>query len=582
MGRWGAIVGAGLIFSACGTDGSGDHMSDSSDKAPPDASDASFAAVDDAAIEHDAALTIDDAASESGSGDSSDVISIDAAIHDAGESPPFDWVGVIGTGQSLSVGAQAKVVISTTQPFANGKLVDNGPDPKYPLDGGSPLYAIAPLVEPIRPLLDGGAGQYPINIAGESPHSGMANQISALFLNRSTVGYVSMHSVVGWSGHVLAHIDKAGDPDGGFVGNAYPGSLAETRIFKSLADAAGKTYGVGAVVLTHGESDCAIGNTNYQSGILSLISSYNTDIKAITGQTRNVVMLASQQSTCPGGFNSTAVQVWKAGLASSNVVCTGPKYQYGYANDYLHMPAAGYRRLGEKYGEVFDLVINQGKTWKPVQPSSAVRTGASIVVTFDVPNPPLQWDETLDPPHQNTFIAWKNGRGFEVRDAASKAIMISSATITAPNTVTLALGENPTGPVTVSYAITQDCSIFTPSACQDPADSGAGRQGGLSSGLRGQLRDSDDLIGYDEETIVASVVTGSSTVTLSGGSTLEKRAVRDVVTGSGAPMNWTILSILSPSQMTMHSPWTGASGTVTLKVHHDLHNYAVHSSLVVP
>jgi len=53
-----------------------------------------------------------------------------------GEQPLADWVGVIGTGQSLSVGAAAGTPISTVQPFNNLKLQDNGPDPRYPLDGG--------------------------------------------------------------------------------------------------------------------------------------------------------------------------------------------------------------------------------------------------------------------------------------------------------------------------------------------------------------------------------------------------------------------------------------------------------------
>ena len=47
---------------------------------------------------------------------------------------PFDWVGVLGTGQSLSVGVTS-TAMSTTQPFHNLKLVDTGPDPKYPIDG---------------------------------------------------------------------------------------------------------------------------------------------------------------------------------------------------------------------------------------------------------------------------------------------------------------------------------------------------------------------------------------------------------------------------------------------------------------
>jgi len=70
---------------------------------------------------------------------------------------PFDWVGVIGTGQSLSVGATAGK-ISTTQPFTNLKLVDNGPDPKYPIDSsGMPQWAAVPLVEPIRTSVPGSA-----------------------------------------------------------------------------------------------------------------------------------------------------------------------------------------------------------------------------------------------------------------------------------------------------------------------------------------------------------------------------------------------------------------------------------------
>src|SRR3984885_4808769 len=70
--------------------------------------------------------------------------------------PPFDWVGVVGTGQSLSVGATS-TSMTVTQPFHNVKLVDRGPDPKYPIDDAGPddaadggRWATAPLVEPIR------------------------------------------------------------------------------------------------------------------------------------------------------------------------------------------------------------------------------------------------------------------------------------------------------------------------------------------------------------------------------------------------------------------------------------------------
>ena len=46
------------------------------------------------------------------------------AIHEAEIRPPFDWVGIIGTGQSLSTGC-GTAAVSTTQPFHNLKLFDS-------------------------------------------------------------------------------------------------------------------------------------------------------------------------------------------------------------------------------------------------------------------------------------------------------------------------------------------------------------------------------------------------------------------------------------------------------------------------
>lgn len=480
--------------------------------------------------------------------------------------PPFDWVGVVGTGQSLSVGARAADVVSKSQPFENKMLVDNGPNPRYPLTGGAPKYALVPLTEPVRPLTTRtGNGyiadtQYPNNIYGETPSSGMANQISALFLARSSAApYVTLHSVVGWSGRRLVDLDKEGGK------RSYLAALAEARAFTGLAKAAGKTFGYGAVVLTHGEADVA--NASYGTALDTFIADYNDDLKAITGQSSDVMLLVSQQSARGSGRGTSAVQVWLAGQRNARIVCTGPKYQFGYADDDLHMPAPGYRRLGEKYGEVFDVVVNQKKAWRPVGPSSAKRAGATIEVQFDVPNPPLQWDTTLAPNHQTVNTAWAKGRGFEVRDAADKALTITTVAISAPNTVTITLSAPTTGPVTVGYALTPDT-----------IDSG---NGGTITGLRGQLRDSDDLVGQDKEALEVTLTKGSPVVTLRKGS-LAGRALRDVLTGSGVPASWTVLALASPTSMTMSAPWPGDTGPAKLDIHHDLHNYAVHSFIAAP
>jgi hypothetical protein len=489
------------------------------------------------------------------------------AGHDAGPpKPPFDWVGIVGTGQSLSVGATASS-LSVTQPFHNLKLKDDGPAPKYPIDdAGAPKWSTTPLVEPIRAGLGGTGpgyddGQYPNNILAETPHSGMANALTALFTARGgTPEYVTAHSVVGWSGHCLSDIDKAGGK------RAYPASLHEASVFTQLAKAAGKTFGYGGIILTHGE--CDGGNTAYGAGLFTLWQNYNADLKAVTGQTRDVVLLVSQQSTVGAGdYGNSAVQVWRAGVDHpGQIVCTGPKYQYVYSSDNLHFQAPGYLRLGEKYAEVFDLVVNQGVAWKPLQPNKIQRAGAVLTIDFDVPNPPLAWDEHITAPHQTVNPEWAKGRGFEVKDSGGARLAIADVQIQG-SSVVLTLAAAPTGKISVAYAVTED---------------GSGIQGGTDQGMRGQLRDSDEFAGYDAETIEAQLTMGSATATAGTAGAFARRAGHDVVTAAAGLAAGTIVQSIAGDTLTLSSPWTGATGKATLAFHHDQHNYCVHFAEDVP
>ncbi|HEY3668689.1 MAG TPA: hypothetical protein VGL19_21980, partial [Polyangiaceae bacterium] len=319
---WLSLVGAGLLVPiACGSDSATGGAANT---------DAGFGG----ALLIDAGADAADALSESGSSANDDP---------SAPKPPFDWVGVIGTGQSLSVGVTAGF-ISTSQPFHNLKLVDNGPNPKYPIAAGvgAPVWGTTPLTEPIRiPVPGSGAGytdaQYPNDILGETPHSGMANTLSTIWSARGGRGeYVTAHSVVGWSGHCLTDLNKAGGQ------RAYPASLNEALVWTSLAANAHKSFGYGGIILTHGECDKA--NPQYGAGLYQLWQDYNDDLKAITGQTRDIVLLVSQQSAETAGATGSAVQVWRAGVAHPHeVICTGPKYQYQYQGG-LHLPASGYQR----------------------------------------------------------------------------------------------------------------------------------------------------------------------------------------------------------------------------------------------
>lgn len=477
--------------------------------------------------------------------------------------PPFDWVGVIGTGQSLSVGATA-TFLDTAQPYGNLKLVDDGPDPKYPIepDAGAPQWATGPLTEPLRTHVPGsgpgyGDGQYPDNIAGETPHSGMANTLTELWKARGGAGeYVTAQTAVGWSGHCLSDIDK----EGGM--RAYPASINEMRVFAKLAAAAGKTFGVGGIVLTHGE--CDAGNATYGAGLFQLWQDYDADLRAITGQKTHPVLFASQQGCCGGGPAGSAVQVWQAGAQHpGQIVCTGPKYQFGYSADHIHLPAAGYEGLGQKYAEIFDLVVNLGMAWKPLQPNKATLAGATVTVSFDVPNPPLVFDDTRPASQQGT--PWANGRGFEVLDSGGNKLTITSAAIQGSD-VNLVLSQAPPQgtKLVVQYAISQDPNV--------PAG---------AVPYRGQLRDSDPFTGWDAETISVKTTANSAVVTAASTGGFARRAAWDVVTGPHVPPGTVVISHDSDDQLTLSQPLTGAATTASFGFRHDEYNYCVHFAMDV-
>ena len=150
--------------------------------------------------------------------------------------------------------------------------------------------------------------------------------------------------------------------------------------------------------------------------------------------------------------------------------------------------------LGEKYAQVFDLVINQGVTWKPLGPSKITRAGAVITIKMDLlPKPPLVWDDHIIASHQSDHTWWSKGRGFEVVDGAGADVAIASVAISGSSIVlTLAQAPAAGAMLKVGYANVQDATGF---------------QGGTY--LHGQLRDSDDFASYDAEKIQAQVTNGS-------------------------------------------------------------------------
>jgi hypothetical protein len=413
--------------------------------------------------------------------------------------PAWDWAGVIGTGQSLSVGVMGnpETQAATTPMFDNLKLslgtltVPPIPDPTTAVAGGQ--LSMVPLVEPIRTLSTGSV-EWPNNIFGETPHTAMADTITALYQAAGGTDYVTAHTVVGESGKGMQYIQK-GAVDDGTEGRAYAASMFEVAAIHGLAAAAGKSYGVGAVAITHGEADS--GNTDYENELAQMQADYTADAQAVTGQTEPVVLLVSQQNSVPNtlpadlgmGSVSTLAQ-WQVGLDHPGLaICIGPKYQYPYFSDGVHLMTDGYDRLGEKFGEVYHHAVVLGDGWQPLQPVSASASGSVISVQFHVPVGPLAWDDAIVAPQKLT-AEWVNGRGFEVTLASAPETIVSVAiTGAAMDTVEITCADTVEGQyVSVAYAYSAAGGI-TQTVQPDGYTY-------LNTSLRwGQLRDSDPFVG---------------------------------------------------------------------------------------
>ncbi|RYZ55754.1 MAG: dockerin [Proteobacteria bacterium] len=396
----------------------------------------------------------------------------------------FDWVGIIGTGQSLSVGAWFLGPINEGPSYNNLKLFD----PSGSYSEVTPDLKTLPLTEPLRSF--GEYGTYPKNILGASHHHSMADVITRLSMKFKNKDYVTAHTEVGLSGTGYEGIKKGGN------GNSYNPALFEAKAFSELAKAQGKRYGVGAILLTHGENDWK--NPLYKEQMAQMQADYDQDLKAITGQSNTIPLFTSQQHAYPCAINlpdgvaqkdySTQKQ-WHVGNDYPGRVYTvGPKYQYEY-RDTIHLTVAGYDAFGEKAGEVYYRTMELGEDWHPLKPVTIKRMGEhSLRVNFYVPNPPLRWDEKMEAPHQTANQEWKEGKGFEVMKADGSKIVIKAVTIASEiNAVDIEIEGNATDAMRVQYAMTMDGKIVA-------GTNDWGCYGGSPLGQRGLLMDSDDLI----------------------------------------------------------------------------------------
>lgn len=473
--------------------------------------------------------------------------------------PSQTYYGIIGTGQSLSQGSSAPLGHDTAPAPCAYKLLDtsNQYDPQNIF---APSLTLGPLTEPFRRDVKTEWEVYPGNIAGGTPHSSMAAQVVKMCRASGRAPVQTVHTTVGKSGAPMLDITKGGRS------YSYDGAIFEAKVFKRLLATQRKKLAYSAVILTHGETDAMFGHTTYNEEVRKLRQAFADDLSEITGQQEDVVLILSQQNASPWlpdlGPMKIIQDMWHVTTEDARVICSGPKYQFQYA-DGLHLNLGGYNRLGEYYGKAYFQQVIQGERFTPLHPKKARRDGRSIVVDLAVPVPPLRWDDLLDTPHQERHQTWAKGRGFEVREQhREKEVEIAAVRIVdaTKGQVEISLAEEaPSQRLTLAYAMALDAER---PCC------------GTGEGRMGHVCDSDDTESASIETKNVHLQSQSRSVVCQDG--WERRAVWDLVTDVESGEVFTIVDIVAEDKTaTLDRAWTGSSGERPVSVQHNLRNYLV-------
>jgi hypothetical protein len=289
---------------------------------------------------------------------------------------------------------------------------------------------LAESAEDFAPLVEGDVEDV------ETMSSGLANHVAGAAASdpRLRIDHRILVSV-----HGLGSTDYAGLKKGT---GAYARGMEQVAGGRDRARALGKSYVVRAVTVVHGESDHYLGNTHYADDVIEWQSDYETDVKALTGQSQSVPLLHTQVSSVSNSVIPLA-QLEAHLRAPGKVILVGPKYHLPYA-DGLHLTAEGYRHMGEDYAKVYRRVVLEEQPWEPLRPKTIVRSGDTITITFHVPSPPLAIDTTL--------VSDPGSYGFGFTDGSSSPPTIVSVALAGPDSVRVRLSSMPGPGARLSYA----------------------------------------------------------------------------------------------------------------------------------
>jgi hypothetical protein len=305
------------------------------------------------------------------------------AMSTTAQRPVFNYNQIVEYGQSLSLGASGLSVLSTTA--RNGSVMLGGSANGGGATTFDPVGGVADF-EPLRAVAIVAAGLY------EDPGVGAVNFLKDLWLNHLAQGADTTRNLLltscGTGGKRISELSKGATP-------AYYNRITSAATqAKAAANALGKTIGCPAILFDQGEQDYdgTVPTATWKAAAIQLKADIAADMATIHGQAKPPIMITYQTSGPWVGTDVLEISQAQYELMKEQKdwYLASPSYHVVSQND-GHLTGNGYRWMGLYQGKALYEVLIRGRAWKPLMPLEVCGLGRTILVTFSIPFPPLQW-----------------------------------------------------------------------------------------------------------------------------------------------------------------------------------------------
>lgn len=339
--------------------------------------------------------------------------------------------GLYGLTQSLGIGRESLPAL-TTDPPEPDRIVMHNVGVRILGNGQTSTYvdttvARGDLVEWVP------AYEQDQSTSGETPFSGMAIRLA----DNSPSDEAFVISATGIGGVGYAQMKKGTVP--------YSNLIACIKRDWIMCQTIGVDFEASVTVIL-GQNDRNAASGVFQGYLEEYQSDITADVQAIVPGHGEVVLYVSQLAnyTAPGydgTFSYVPDDIDAAARDNPDkIVLVGPEYTFQTAADGVHLINEASRSLGDMHaGARLRYRDNEPSCFRAM---TAVRTGATIVVTCEVPVPPIILNPDVTDPAGDAGIIAGVVKGLRYANPGAPSVTISTIT-PGSTTLTIVLSSNP-------------------------------------------------------------------------------------------------------------------------------------------